>query len=76
MSSDGRSLLAHGFHGAFHLWHDARGDNQWTPLVPVSGHFNAVEDVAWDPRGHYFASVRSVVTPIPPQHVCGWAAVR
>ncbi|XP_062356362.1 elongator complex protein 2 isoform X4 [Cinclus cinclus] len=33
--------------------------NEWTPEVVISGHFNSVEDVKWDPEGEFIISVGS-----------------
>uniref|UniRef100_A0AAY4EPX5 Elongator complex protein 2 n=1 Tax=Denticeps clupeoides TaxID=299321 RepID=A0AAY4EPX5_9TELE len=56
MSPDGHMILAHAFHGALHLWH--RDPNQeWSPAVIVSGHFDAVQDLSWDPEGDYIVTV-------------------
>ncbi|CAH1788294.1 unnamed protein product [Owenia fusiformis] len=56
-SPDGSSILGHGYQGAFHLWHQQQ-DNLWSPGVAVSGHFDSVEDIAWDPEnGNYLLSV-------------------
>ncbi|XP_031441816.1 elongator complex protein 2 isoform X2 [Clupea harengus] len=60
MSPDGSMILAHAFHGALHLWH--RNQNQeaeWSPAVVISGHFNAVQDLSWDPEGEFVLSVGS-----------------
>ncbi|XP_074003064.1 elongator complex protein 2 isoform X3 [Numenius arquata] len=32
---------------------------EWTPEVVISGHFNSVEDVKWDPEGEFIISVGS-----------------
>lgn len=39
---------------------NSRVDNQdhWNPVYTISGHFDAVRDVAWNPSGNYFISVR------------------
>ncbi|XP_066530537.1 elongator complex protein 2 [Hoplias malabaricus] len=60
MSPDGLKILAHAFHGALHLWCRDRGQQgEWTPGVVVSGHFNAVQDLSWDPEGEFLLSVGS-----------------
>ncbi|XP_078613417.1 elongator complex protein 2-like [Branchiostoma floridae x Branchiostoma japonicum] len=55
-SPDGQSIIAHGFQGALHLWHHADLTQQasWEPGVTVGGHFDGVEDIAWDPAGGEF----------------------
>ncbi|KAL2080049.1 hypothetical protein ACEWY4_023842 [Coilia grayii] len=60
MSPDGSMILAHAFHGALHLWQ--RGHSQeatWSPAVVLSGHFNSVQDLSWDPEGEFVLSVGS-----------------
>lgn len=37
-------------------YHESR--SCWIPEYAISGHFAAVKDVAWDPSGAYFISVR------------------
>ncbi|XP_004935233.3 elongator complex protein 2 isoform X2 [Gallus gallus] len=59
-SPDGSMIIAHAFHGAFHLWKQASvSKKEWTPEVVISGHFNSVEDVQWDPEGEFIISVGS-----------------
>uniref|UniRef100_A0A672SDK0 Elongator complex protein 2 n=1 Tax=Sinocyclocheilus grahami TaxID=75366 RepID=A0A672SDK0_SINGR len=55
MSPDGFMILAHAFHGALHLWHC----DTWRPSVVISGHFNAVQDLSWDPEGEFIITVGS-----------------
>ncbi|XP_057878607.1 elongator complex protein 2 isoform X1 [Melospiza georgiana] len=57
-SPDGSMIIAHAFHGALHLWkQDTVNKKEWTPEVVISGHFNSVEDVKWDPEGEFVISV-------------------
>uniref|UniRef100_A0A8B9T7R2 Elongator complex protein 2 n=1 Tax=Anas platyrhynchos TaxID=8839 RepID=A0A8B9T7R2_ANAPL len=57
-SPDGSMIIAHAFHGAFHLWKQSSvNKKEWTPDVVISGHFNSVEDVKWDPEGEFIISV-------------------
>uniref|UniRef100_A0A8C7PMU7 Elongator complex protein 2 n=1 Tax=Oncorhynchus mykiss TaxID=8022 RepID=A0A8C7PMU7_ONCMY len=56
MSPDGSMILAHAFHGALHLWTQS---HEWRPGVVISGHFNAVQDLSWDPEGEFILSVGS-----------------
>uniref|UniRef100_A0A8C9MVW2 Elongator complex protein 2 n=1 Tax=Serinus canaria TaxID=9135 RepID=A0A8C9MVW2_SERCA len=57
-SPDGSMIIAHAFHGALHLWKQATiNKKEWTPEVVISGHFNSVEDVKWDPEGEFVISV-------------------
>lgn len=32
---------------------------EWSPGVVISGHFNAVQDLSWDPEGEFIVSVGS-----------------
>lgn len=32
---------------------------EWRPGVVISGHFNAVQDLSWDPEGEFILSVGS-----------------
>nr|XP_006635894.1 PREDICTED: elongator complex protein 2 [Lepisosteus oculatus] len=58
MSPDGSMILAHAFHGALHLWYqDLSKEGEWSPGVVVSGHFNSVQDLSWDPDGEFLVSV-------------------
>ncbi|XP_029976969.1 elongator complex protein 2 [Salarias fasciatus] len=60
MSPDGSMILAHAFHGALHLWcKDRDKEEEWRPGVVISGHFNAVQDLSWDPEGEFILSVGS-----------------
>ncbi|XP_015227893.1 PREDICTED: elongator complex protein 2 [Cyprinodon variegatus] len=60
MSPDGSMILAHAFHGALHLWcKDQDKQGGWRPAVVISGHFNAVQDLRWDPEGEFILSVGS-----------------
>ncbi|KAF4790054.1 hypothetical protein TURU_143738 [Turdus rufiventris] len=59
-SPDGSMIIAHAFHGALHLWKQTTvNKKEWTPEVVISGHFNSVEDVKWDPEGEFIISVGS-----------------
>ncbi|XP_012075723.1 elongator complex protein 2 isoform X2 [Jatropha curcas] len=57
-SSDGKSILAHGYGGAFHMWRNigVSMDN-WQPQKVPSGHFAAVTDITWARSGEYILSV-------------------
>ncbi|XP_068558639.1 elongator complex protein 2 isoform X2 [Cebidichthys violaceus] len=60
MSPDGSMIVAHAFHGALHLWCKEKDkEGQWRPGVVISGHFNAVQDLSWDPDGEFILSVGS-----------------
>lgn len=58
-SPDGKSVLGHGYNGAFHLWHLEQGSAgpSWEPQVAVSGHFGPVTGCSWDNEGAYLLSV-------------------
>ncbi|KAJ1730221.1 Elongator subunit elp2 [Coemansia biformis] len=57
MSADGTAICAHGYQGSLHMWRRAPAGDAWTPRPSPSGHFAAVQDVCWDPRGSYLLSV-------------------
>ncbi|KAM4631293.1 elongator complex protein 2 [Polymixia lowei] len=60
MGPDGSMILAQSFHGALHLWRkDQDREGEWSPGVVISGHFNAVQDLSWDPEGEFILSVGS-----------------
>ncbi|XP_060915579.1 elongator complex protein 2 [Labrus mixtus] len=60
LSPDGSMIVAHAFHGALHLWcKDQDNEGEWRPGVVISGHFNAVQDLSWDPEGQFILSVGS-----------------
>ncbi|KAM9097565.1 elongator complex protein 2 [Sarcophilus harrisii] len=57
-SPDGSMILAQAFHGALHLWKQhAAESKEWTPGVVISGHFNSVQDLRWDPEGEFIMTV-------------------
>lgn len=57
-SPDGRSILAHGYGGAFHLWRNVGVDiDNWQPQKVPSGHFAAVMDISWSRSSDYLLSV-------------------
>ncbi|XP_072944394.1 elongator complex protein 2 [Epargyreus clarus] len=49
-------FMGHGYNGSFHIWTLNKESRQWQPTVVSGGHFGAVEDVRWEPRGRYLAS--------------------
>ncbi|KAG1652368.1 Elongator complex protein 2 [Nymphon striatum] len=55
-SPDGQSILAHGYQGAFHIWHQS-DVGLWNPGVTVGGHFSEVQDLVWDVNGKFILSV-------------------
>ncbi|KAE8597596.1 hypothetical protein XENTR_v10016527 [Xenopus tropicalis] len=57
-SPDKSMILAHAFHGALHLWSRAPNkQNEWIPMVIISGHFDSVQDMRWDPDGQFVITV-------------------
>uniref|UniRef100_A0A8C6REN7 Elongator complex protein 2 n=1 Tax=Nannospalax galili TaxID=1026970 RepID=A0A8C6REN7_NANGA len=57
-SEDGSMIVAHAFHGALHLWkQSAVNPREWTPEIVVSGHFDGVQDLMWDPEGEFIITV-------------------
>ncbi|ELT98174.1 hypothetical protein CAPTEDRAFT_179061 [Capitella teleta] len=55
-SPSGRSMLAHGYQGAFHVWHQQENETDWKAGVTFGGHFSSVRDLCWDPEGAYLIS--------------------
>eukprot|EP01127_Copromyxa_protea_P008755 TRINITY_DN2012_c0_g1_i1.p1 TRINITY_DN2012_c0_g1~~TRINITY_DN2012_c0_g1_i1.p1 ORF type:complete len:830 (-),score=179.32 TRINITY_DN2012_c0_g1_i1:212-2590(-) len=51
------SVITHGWSGAFHLWKQVDGSDEWQPQVTVSGHLDEVMAVSWDPNYNYLMSV-------------------
>lgn len=57
-SEDGSMIIAHAFHGALHLWkQSATNPKEWTPEIVISGHFDGVQDLTWDPEGEFIITV-------------------
>ncbi|CAJ0893575.1 5486_t:CDS:10, partial [Entrophospora sp. SA101] len=59
-SPNGNYILAHGHTGAFHLWKNLsnhQNDQDWQPQISISGHFNSVQDISWNPTSQYLISV-------------------
>lgn len=57
-SPDGKSILGHGYHGSFHIWHiESDASNLWLPNCVVGGHFAEVRDLCWNPNGEYLLTV-------------------
>ncbi|KAL6646091.1 hypothetical protein ACP70R_017699 [Stipagrostis hirtigluma subsp. patula] len=55
---DGKSILAHGYGGSFHMWKDVGLDSEnWQPHIVPSGHFAPVSDITWARSGQYLLSV-------------------
>ncbi|KAM5218026.1 elongator complex protein 2 isoform 3-T4 [Hipposideros larvatus] len=57
-NGDGSMIIAHAFHGALHLWkQNAANPIEWTPEIVISGHFDGVQDLMWDPEGEFIITV-------------------
>ncbi|XP_044150035.1 elongator complex protein 2 [Bufo gargarizans] len=57
-SPDKSMILAHAFHGALHLWsRNPAKHEEWIPMVVISGHFNSVQGLRWDPDGEFIITV-------------------
>ncbi|XP_012597575.2 elongator complex protein 2 isoform X2 [Microcebus murinus] len=57
-NEDGSMIIAHAFHGALHLWKQrAVNLREWTPEIVISGHFDGVQDLMWDPEGEFIITV-------------------
>ncbi|XP_006835140.1 PREDICTED: elongator complex protein 2 isoform X3 [Chrysochloris asiatica] len=57
-NEDGSQIIAHAFHGALHLWkQNATNLKEWTPEIVISGHFDGVQDLMWDPEGEFIITV-------------------
>ncbi|XP_036273424.1 elongator complex protein 2 isoform X2 [Pipistrellus kuhlii] len=57
-NEDGSLIIAHAFHGALHLWkQNAANPREWTPEIVISGHFDGVQDLIWDPEGEFIITV-------------------
>ena len=50
-------IVGYSFNGALHCWKCV--DNAWKPYVVMSGHFDEVTDIAWEPQGQYLLSCSS-----------------
>uniref|UniRef100_A0A2K6KEN8 Elongator complex protein 2 n=1 Tax=Rhinopithecus bieti TaxID=61621 RepID=A0A2K6KEN8_RHIBE len=57
-NEDGSMIIAHAFHGALHLWkQNTVNPREWTPEIVISGHFDGVQDLVWDPQGEFIITV-------------------
>lgn len=52
----GSQVIAHSYHGAFHIWRRNNND-LWESVVTPGGHFGEVIDLAWEPQGEFLYSV-------------------
>ncbi|KAM9308799.1 elongator complex protein 2 [Gastrophryne carolinensis] len=51
-------IVAHSFHGALHMWSkNPKKQDEWIPMVVISGHFNLVQGLRWDPDGEFILTV-------------------
>lgn len=53
---DGKRILAHSYHGAFHIWTYCDKLGMWDPSVTIGGHHSEVVDCAWEPKGEFLFS--------------------
>lgn len=44
-------IIAYSFHGAIHFW---KSSDNWQSGTPITGHFNEITDLTWEPEGQYF----------------------
>lgn len=56
--SKGDTVLAHGWGGSFHVWSKEKDMGVWSPVISISGHFEEVTSLAWEPEGEYLVTVR------------------
>ncbi|XP_076991723.1 elongator complex protein 2 isoform X2 [Tamandua tetradactyla] len=57
-NEDGSMIVAHAFHGALHLWkQNSSNPREWIPEIVISGHFDGVQDLMWDPEGEFIITV-------------------
>lgn len=47
-------IVGYSFNGAVSIWQKQQSDRQWATSVPITGHFNEVTDLCWEPKGEYF----------------------
>lgn len=53
-SEDGGTICANGYTGAIHVWKRApsgKGQERWTPVPGITGHFDGVMDMCWGRTG-------------------------
>ena len=49
----GKTILAHGYQGTFHIWRYLEDSKNWDPNPAPTGHFSGVVDLCWDPKGRF-----------------------
>lgn len=54
---DANTILAHGWGGSFHLWSRETPQASWKSRLSISGHYDKVSGLAWEPEGRYLISV-------------------
>lgn len=76
-SSDGKSILAHGYGGAFHMWKNVGVDmDNWQPQKVPSGHFAGVTDIAWAKSSEFMLSVSHDQVRFFSYQVMGFSSVK
>eukprot|EP00124_Ichthyophonus_hoferi_P005461 Ihof_evm3s798 gene=Ihof_evmTU3s798 len=61
----GDEIMSHGCLGAFQRWSHEPDENcekggrggRWSPKISLTGHYQAVNDITWEPEGQYLLSV-------------------
>lgn len=48
-----RLIMGYSFSGSVNFW-EQMVEGQWHTSVPITGHFNEVTDLVWEPKGEYF----------------------
>lgn len=51
LSPDGAHLYSNGYSGSIHIW--KKENDNWDPVIGVSGHSLSVEECQWDPTGTF-----------------------
>lgn len=49
-------FCAYSYNGSVHLWRLEERNGSWVSDIGCGGHFDAVNDIAWDVRGNYLLS--------------------
>jgi elongator complex protein 2 len=57
---DGRTVLASGWGGSWHVWRKEDDEGEWEPVVATAGHFGEVKSLAWEPEGAFLLSAGCV----------------
>ena len=58
---DGKSVMVGGWNGGWERWVKAdqqREEEKWDVRPGLTGHYNEVKSISWDPNGDYLLSVR------------------